>query len=588
MRVFKWLCLLALVLPLWGTDASARKRSSRSSRSSRPMVVAPARPAAPDPQSALVERTLLTMSRQEKVAQLLLIGFGGTEIGDFLRTWVGHKRVGGVALFARNLRGPAQIRALTSGIAALSQGGVAPFVAIDQEGGPVLRIRNDFAVLPGNMVLGATGDRALAYAAGRATASDLLRLGFNMNFAPVLDVNSNPDNPVINVRSFGERPADVAALGRAFLRGQQAVGVASVAKHFPGHGDTSADSHFALPRIEASMAHLQQVELPPFRAAIEAGTDAIMTAHIALPNVAHAGQVPATLSRPILTHLLREQLGYDGVVITDGLEMQGIAQRFGIGPSAVQAIAAGADMPMVLWSDEGCEQAYAALLQAVDKGVISASRLDASVRRILRAKARRGLLGGGDIDAPAPSGDGLKENRVHAQLMQRIAEDGVTLVRNDGALLPLGPDVTGWAVAAPDGPFLRQMREQGVISHVTLSAMPSRAQRAQEVERLLRLADGAQGIVAAVANRYHVDIVAAARAARPRVAFAVVSLASPYWFSEFADVEAFVCTYSTLPVAQRAAADVVMGERIPKGRLPVTLGPQAGVGTAMPWPTAAP
>src|SRR5690606_667232 len=255
--------------------------------------------------------------------------------------------VGGVILFARNIRDPVQVANLTRSLQQLAQSSGARiplFIATDQEGGIVARLRSPAAVMPGAMALGAASSPELAYEAGRSTARQLLAVGINMNFAPVVDVNNNPANPVIGVRSFGEDPELVAELGAAFIRGQQEEGVISTAKHFPGHGDTDTDSHIALPRADHPRVRLDQVELVPFRAAIAAGVDAIMTAHVTFPSIDPTPGLPATLSHRVLTGLLREELGHEGLIVTDAMEMQAITANFGIAEAAVRAVEAVGDM----------------------------------------------------------------------------------------------------------------------------------------------------------------------------------------------------------------------------------------------------
>ena len=347
-----------------------------------------AKPLLPETNQDL-ETIIDAMSIEEKVGQLLLIGFSGKQVTPHIRRWVGERKVGGVAIFARNIESTEQIARFTRGIQSLTSRSVPAFISLDQEGGNVIRLKDGATVLPGNMALGATRSTALSYVAGQALGTDLRRLGFNMNLAPVLDVNSNPRNPVIGIRSYGEKPELVGALGTWFVRGQQEAGVTGVAKHFPGHGDTQSDSHFAMPSIPTNIERLRNLELVPFERAIAAGLDAVMTAHIALPKVAEEPNLPATLSYKILTEELRERMGFEGIVITDGLEMQGIVEQYGAGTAAVRAILAGADMAMILWTNSKKEEVYRALIQAVKRGTITMDRLDQSVRRILRVKLKR-------------------------------------------------------------------------------------------------------------------------------------------------------------------------------------------------------
>ena len=249
----------------------------------------------------------------------------------------------------------------------------------------MIRLKEGATVLPGNMALGATDSTELAERAGGITAVELAAVGVNLNFAPVMDVNNNPRNPVIDRRSFGESPELVSRLGVPYIRGLQRNGVLATAKHFPGHGDTTVDSHFDLPTVNHDLDRIHALELQPFRAAIDADVAAIMTAHIVYP--AFDPDRPATLSPTILTNLLREELGFDGLLITDDMEMKAIDDRYQSGEAAVMAIEAGADIVMVLWTPTKQNEVFDALLSAVNSGRISQARLDQSVERILKSKA---------------------------------------------------------------------------------------------------------------------------------------------------------------------------------------------------------
>lgn len=518
-----------------------------------------------------IEKTLAGMTLEQKVGQLLFVGFPGTSVTPGIRHWVQERGVGGVALFSRNIEHLEQTARFTRDIQALTKGRVPVFLALDQEGGNVVRVKDGAVPLPGNMALGATRSQTLAYIAGQSLAIDLKLLGFNMNLAPVLDVNSNPKNPVIGIRSYGERPELVADMGDWYIRGQQEMGVVAVAKHFPGHGDTLDDSHFAMPSINANLSRLESIELEPFRRAMEAGLDAVMTAHIALPKVAEEPNLPATLSRNILTGILREKLGFDGVVVTDGLEMDGIVERWGSGRAAVRAIQAGADMAMILWTFKSKDEVYDALLGAVHRGELSEARIDQSVRRILRVKAKRGLF----VERPEPVEQVLargKQNPLHEAVATQIAREAVTLVRNHGDVLPLrNVRYRKVVVVAPPGPFAQRLGREPFVTLITTPYLPTREQRTADVERAVAEGRDADLYVFAAINRYQLELVKRISRARPSVPVALLSFASPYYLEAAPDVDAYVCTYSYLDGAQRAAAEAVLGEFQMSGRLPVTL-----------------
>ena len=517
-----------------------------------------------------VDTHLSRMTVSEKVGQLIMIGFGGTKSNEEIRLWVGQRKVGGAVLFSRNIVDLAQTAKLTRDIAKLSLD-LPPFIALDQEGGNVVRVKDGATVLPGNMTLGATRSPMLSMVSGQSMGIDLRRLGFNMNLAPVLDINSNPRNPVIGVRSFGEEAQLVGQLGAWFIRGQQEVGVSSVAKHFPGHGDTQSDSHFSMPSISADEARLFELELEPFVASISAGVDAVMTAHIAIPKVLESPDLPATLSKKLLTDILRKRLGFEGVVITDGLEMQGIVKKFGSGEAAVRAILAGADMAMILWTKSKKEEVYQALLSAVRSGRLSVSRLDESVRRILRVKYRRGLF-----DSPETSLSTLMQDRnynaLHRRVSREVARAGTTLVRNHGDMLPLRTHrYRKVVVMAPPGPLATRLAAEANIEVVKIPWRTSRSLRRKITEKLLRAAQGADALVFAVVNRSHVSVVQNVLRRAPALPSAMVSLASPYFLEYVPQIDAYVCAYSYQPVAQEAVADGLLGKLPMKGRLPVTL-----------------
>ena len=318
-------------------------------------------------------------------SELVCIGFDGPA----LTPDAAHLIAGGVRsviYFTRNFRSAAQLAELSAQVRAAADG--APMlISVDQEGGRVQRFRGEgFADLPSGREMGERGEAAVR-AAAQATVDQLRAVGINMNLAPVLDVDSNPANPVIGARSFGSEAARVATCGAVYIQALQTRGVSACGKHFPGHGDTSVDSHLDLPRLPHAMERLEQVELPPFRAAIRAGVDAIMTAHVLFEAIDPT--VPATLSRTVVTGLLREQLGFDGLVITDDFEMQAIADRFEVGEAAVRAIEAGCDHVLVCHRIDRQRRVIEALADALRTGRLSMDRVKKSANRLARVLARR-------------------------------------------------------------------------------------------------------------------------------------------------------------------------------------------------------
>jgi beta-N-acetylhexosaminidase len=325
------------------------------------------------------------MNPVEQIGQLFMLGFDGTDVSPEWAEVQARYKPGGMILFARNLEDPAQIIELTNGLQTRSPHSPL-LIAIDQEGGRVSRLPTGFTIFPPCGLVGACRSEELAYAAAAVTAAELRAVGVNMNMAPVLDVHSNPDNPVIGDRAYGTEPDMVAELGLAAMRGLQGKGVVACGKHFPGHGDTGTDSHKELPVVKASAEVLFERELPPFRRAIANGLASIMTAHVVYPAL--DAERPATLSPAILTGLLRTQLGFDGVVVTDDLEMRAISDHHGIGDAAVQAFLAGADILLICKNHDRTVAAMEAVRKAVESGIIPPDRLDTSVRRIIQLKRK--------------------------------------------------------------------------------------------------------------------------------------------------------------------------------------------------------
>jgi beta-N-acetylhexosaminidase len=325
------------------------------------------------------------MNLKEKLAQLIMVGFEGASPGPAITRLVKTTRVGGVILFQRNVETPAQVLSLTRRLQRLAP--KAPlFVAIDQEGGRVSRLPPPFTQFPPAAALGARKAVALTYAIGEIMGRELAAVGVNMNMAPVLDVNTNAANPIIGDRAFGDSPMTVEEHGLALLVGLQDQGVIACAKHFPGHGATSADSHLELPVVDASLRELERIHLRPFEHAIANRLSALMTAHVRYPAL--DARSPATLSKKIVTGLLRRAMGFDGVVITDDLEMKAIADRHDAGSAALKAFLAGADVLLFCRDQDAPEETIDVLAAAVKRGRLSEARIDQSLNRILRLKER--------------------------------------------------------------------------------------------------------------------------------------------------------------------------------------------------------
>ena len=327
-----------------------------------------------------------SMTIRDTVGQLLMVGFQGTELSRAFLDWLQEYRPGGVILFSRNLVDPEQVARLTN---ALQEQAPNPplLIAIDEEGGRVSRLPQGFTTFPAASSVAACHSADTAYETAKVTAQELRAVGINMNLAPVLDVNSNPANPIIGDRAYGTQPERVCTYGMAVMQGLEDNGIIPCGKHFPGHGDTTTDSHHALPVVEADRARLDAVELEPFRRAIHRGLPAIMTAHVRYPAL--DADAPATLSRPILSDLLRNELGFEGVTLTDDMEMRAILDHEPIGNASVRALQAGADMVVICHQQERQREAVTAIEQALEQGELSWERLTASVARIRALKEKR-------------------------------------------------------------------------------------------------------------------------------------------------------------------------------------------------------
>ncbi|MEU2431300.1 glycoside hydrolase family 3 protein [Streptomyces sp. NPDC007861] len=545
-----------------------------------------------------LKRLISRMSLEEKVGQLFVMRVYGhsatapdqadvdanlTEIG--VRTaaeLIERYHVGGIIYFvwAHNTRDPHQIADLSNGIqqAGLAQPTPIPLlISTDQEHGIVARVGKPATLVPGAMALGAGGSRSDAREAARIAGAELAAMGIVQNYAPVADVNVNPANPVIGVRSFGADPQSVAGLVAAQVRGYQSAGVAATSKHFPGHGDTKDDSHYALPTIHHTREQWGELDAPPFQAAIAAGIDSIMTAHIVVPAL-DPSEDPATLSRPILTGILREQLGYDGVVVTDSLGMAGVRQKYGDERVPVLALKAGCDQ---LLNPPSLPLAWNAVLDAVKTGELTEQRLEESILRILLLKTKLGLFRGPFVTHEGV--DRMVGTRSHLKAADRIAEETTTLLANEGGLLPLSPRrhadvlVVGADPASPSGTtgpptttLATAFTELGFAATVVSTGITPTAAKIDEAVA------AAAGKDVVVVGTYNVSATSpqrtlVARLAATGVPVVTVAIRNPYDIAQLTGmgVAASLAAYSWTDVELRAAARVIAGRAEPSGRLPV-------------------
>jgi beta-N-acetylhexosaminidase len=574
-----------------------------------PEVRAPVEPEPGAPLGAWTEATLASMSLRQKVGQMIMPWV----LGDFSPEGsAGHERmvrlvrnqeIGGIIV---SVGTPLDVASKVNAFQAEAR--VPLLVAADLETGAGFRMRGAVYLpglhdlggatnFPALMAVGATGDRVLAYEMGRITAQEARAVGVHLPFAPVLDVNSNPDNPIINTRAFGEDPAQVADLGACFVRGVQDHGGIATGKHFPGHGDTETDSHLALPIIRTGQARLDRVELPPFRAAIQAGMGAVMTAHIALPEIAEEPRLPATLSRRVMTGLLRGTLGFEGLIFTDAMDMNAIDRLFGREEAAVRAVLAGVD---VLLMPPDPEAAIRGVMNAVLSGRIPESRIDDSARRILLAKEGLGLHHGARVDLDAVHRTvGIP---AHTAVAREVAERSLTLLRNERGILPL----RGTSTASVLSVTFRRTHDlmAGRAFDARLRRTYPRLQstlltRDTPAEELTRLQARARTMDLVVVS-LHVTAVSSAGSvaipdevarfiqelARARIPHVVVSFGNPYLLREFPDVQAYLLAWSGSEASQQAAARALFGEIPVQGRTPTRIPPGFEIGAGLQLPGA--
>ena len=444
---------------------------------------------------------------------------------------------------------------------------------------------------PSLMAFGATGDPDYAYEMGRITALEARAIGVHLPFAPVLDINNNPDNPIINIRSFGEDPEAVATMGVSFVRGLQEHGVVATGKHFPGHGDTEVDSHLALPIIRARRERMDSVELVPFRAAIDAGIRGMMSAHIAVPEIS-GGYLPSTLSGPVLDDLLRSDLGFDGIVFTDAMDMNAVNRLYPRGEASTMAVLAGAD---VILMPPDATQAIDAIIRAVRDGRIPESRIDRSVTKLLRLKEEMGLHEEREVPLEVvPRVVGIPE---HTRIAQEVAERSITLLRNQRDLLPLLGTRSARVMSVTFrsridvlasryfDARLREAYPRLVTTRVdeqTNSAVYEDLERRSHRSNLVVVS-----VYSNFAGRVELPeemVEFVNELARARITQVVVSFGNPYLISEFPDAQAYVVAWSSAPVSQRAAAAALLGGIEITGRTPTGMPPYFELGDGIHVP----
>ena len=542
------------------------------------------------------------MTLDEKIGQMIVPAGHGVFMNatspawQRLERWVRHDRVGGVIWFVSNVYETAELNRRLQ-----AEAKVPLLISADLEAGIGMRFF-DTTFWPPAMAVAATGDPSLAEREGRAVAIEARAIGINQIFAPVADVNVDPDNPVINARSFGEDPETVGRFVAAFIRGVQSEGVLATAKHFPGHGDTHVDSHRSLPVLNVTRERLEATELVPFRAAIAAGVDTVMVGHLAVPSldptpapprldqhndnrytagateITENGTLPATISRPLIEGLLRHDLGFQGLVVTDAFDMGGLTEHFEVGEAAVLAVEAGEDQIVMPLSVERSAEAIKA---AVAGGRIAESRIDASVRRILAAKAR--------VRSSVATTDELfriVDSEESRKLAAEIAGKAITLVR-DGGGLPVAKDARVVEVVISE--FVEPANPLGEIERELKSRLRTAPQaflfdgRAtdDDAARVVEAAKDADVVLIALAIRAKsgagtISIPPLAsrlldQLAATRARLITVSFGSPYVLRNVPSLPTYLAAYGIQPVLQVAAVRAIFGENAITGKLPVTI-----------------
>ena len=552
-------------------------------------ILASPAPAA-QPAADTARRWLESLSPEERVAQLVMVPFYGDAPNPRSREWqqyeglVRELRVGGMIVLNRVREGaveradPYQMAAFLNRMQRLAR--LPLIVAGDFERGASMRMTSTVP-FPHAMAYAAAGDLEGVRRLGLATAREARAMGVHWVFAPDADVNNNPDNPIINIRSFGEDPQQVARLVRAFIEGARSDPsnqVLVTVKHFPGHGDTATDSHIGLGVVEASRERLDQVELVPFRAAIEAGVDAIMTAHLAVPAL-EPERIPATVSRRIMTGLLREELGYQGILTTDAMDMQGLAQMFPPGEAAVRALEAGNDLLLI---PQDPRAAVRGVLEALRIGRLSRERIDRSVMKVLEAKIRLGLDQQREVaieripDALLDPGD--------FESARAAARGAVTLVKNEGNRIPLkNPGKSCWFILSGSRfstqglGLLEELRSRKIRNATLLdpqlpeSEFAAHANSAAACETVVLAAyvtaSAYRGNVE-LAGKYPAFVKMLLAGGRP---VALIALGNPYLLRAYPEAAAYLAAFSTARVSEEAAVRAVLGEAPVTGRLPVTI-----------------
>jgi len=527
--------------------------------------------AAQDEINALIN----SMTLEQKVGQLFMVTLHGAVMtGDgaaFLRTW----QPGAISIFSDNVTTPENMTTLTNNFqeTIIAAGGIPLIIAVDQEGGVVQRLppENGFTFFPTPMLMNAAG-ADMAQQMGIAVAEELSAVGINMNLAPVADLETNPNNPIIARRSFGSDPEMVGSSIAGFIQGSQLINVMTVAKHFPGHGETSEDSHATLPRIDLPLDRVETIELVPFRAAIEANVAAIMVGHLWYPALDPTPNMPASLSPVIITDLLRGELGYDGIVITDAMDMNAVDLTYNFYDAVLMAVEAGADI-LALGPSTGLDvasQAMQTVIDAVNSRRIPESRIDESVRRILTAKQQYGLFNWQPLDSAATQTRLRLDS--HAALIEDLYQEAVTVAYDHGELVPVNSSGEVAIIFLATRYQIQQECSQYTDPERTRWVGVGDAPSNDEISWAVSAANAADTVIVFTQNAYRIPEQQALVNALPQERTIAVAIWSPYDWQRYPNVGAYMVTYSPARPAVPAACAAIFGAVPASGRLAITLG----------------
>nr|WP_257985094.1 glycoside hydrolase family 3 protein [Bacillus sp. T33-2] len=539
----------------------------------------------------VIENAISKMTLEEKVGQMLMPDFrtwkgqNVTQMLPEIEQLVKQYHLGGVILFRENVVTTEQTARLVSSYQQAAEK-FGLLMTIDQEGGIITRLQSG-TDMPGNMALGASRSEELTGKVAKAIGEELYSLGINMDLAPVLDVNNNPDNPVIGVRSFGEDPELVAQMGNAYIKGLQDSGVAATAKHFPGHGDTSNDSHLQMAVVPHDIERLKRVELYPFQKAMDAGIDAVMTAHVTFPKVDGTKVIsqldgteialPATLSHKVLTGLMREDMGFEGVIITDAMNMKAISDHFGPVDAAIRSVKAGTDIVLM---PVGLKEVAEGLFTAVENGEITEERIDASVKRILTLKLNRGIVKQEtekSIDQKVQNALAVVGSSEHKAIEREAAAKSVTLIKND-SVLPVKVNPEDKMVVVGNL-YTEDLVAQLKKHHANVTLIKTSA--AQLTQAQLSQLDGAKYIIVGsnvsgkVADNNQVKLANQILGVTDAPVIGV-AIRNPYDIMGYPNVDAYIAQYGFRAASFEATANTIFGTNNPAGKLPVTIKDNTG------------